>query len=345
MATRLLQQLLADCISFIFIFFIHSENYPNIVPRAQVFSNATINEHGTQKLNEAASDLLGSPMLFSLISTARELSTAAMTSVKAINDTDIKPQQDDDKKKSQCKFFLQGKCRFGDCCFNLHGATKVGHSSANPGSNPDSNSFSNPPDTTNHKVASKQDKHTGSKVKDGKSVHKTDVESSAAEIGGGSEKKKSMKTATDVIHRILWDEALPTEKFSVGYLDRFVGIIEKPFTAFSWEDLASVDYNVLAVPKHRIQYFKYLDIKVWDKKDRMDKIFGSTGHTESVVDIVTNTPVPDQVDVRAPKKIASVRAAKNYDERNRPNHFLCIRVTDKTIKKKIEEVSSPLKEI
>ena len=33
----------------------------------------------------------------------------------------------------------------------------------------------------------------------------------------------------------------------------------------SWDDVASVDYDVLAIPKHRIEYFKYKQIKVWDK--------------------------------------------------------------------------------
>ena len=46
----------------------------------------------------------------------------------------------------------------------------------------------------------------------------------SSELGGG--KKKSMKTATDVISRIMWDDALPTESFVVGYLDRFIGIME-----------------------------------------------------------------------------------------------------------------------
>ncbi len=36
-------------------------------------------------------------------------------------------------------------------------------------------------------------------------------------------KKVSMKTATDVINRIIWDDDLPTEDFIVGYLDRFIG--------------------------------------------------------------------------------------------------------------------------
>ena len=62
-----------------------------------------------------------------------------------------------------------------------------------------------------------------------------------------------MKTADDVVKRILWDEKLDKDDFLVGYIDRFKGIQEKYFSAFSWEDLASVDYDVLAVPKHRIQ--------------------------------------------------------------------------------------------
>ena len=91
-----------------------------------------------------------------------------------------------------------------------------------------------------------------------------------------------MQTATDVINRIMWDDDFPTEMFKVGYLDRFKGIQEKLFTDFSWEDIASVDdYEVLAIPKHRIQYFKYKNIIVWDKTRRLDKVnyfihFGQT---------------------------------------------------------------------
>ena len=54
---------------------------------------------------------------------------------------------------------------------------------------------------------------------------------------------------------------------------------EDPFEKFShWCDLASVgeDDEVLAIPQHRIQYFKYRDTKVWDKPSRTDMIFGST---------------------------------------------------------------------
>ena len=49
---------------------------------------------------------------------------------------------------------------------------------------------------------------------------------------------------------------------SVGYLDRFTGVVEAPFTDFCWEDIASQDWDTLAIPQHRIQYFKWVDLAV-----------------------------------------------------------------------------------
>ncbi|XP_041350525.1 uncharacterized protein LOC121369484 [Gigantopelta aegis] len=100
------------------------------------------------------------------------------------------------------------------------------------------------------------------------------------------EKKPSMKTAEDVIKRILWDDHLQRDDFMVGYLDRFRGIVEKYFSAFSWEDIATVDNNVLAIPKHRIQYFKYKDVTIWDKGERLDNVFGSTGSKITITDVI-----------------------------------------------------------
>ena len=90
--------------------------------------------------------------------------------------------------------------------------------------------------------------------------------------------KRKMRTASDVIKRIQWQKELNPEDFTVGYLDRFLGVQEKQFEAFSWEDIATVDdYAVLAIPKHRIQYFKYRGTLIWDKPSRLDNVFGSTG--------------------------------------------------------------------
>ena len=99
-------------------------------------------------------------------------------------------------------------------------------------------------------------------------------------------KKPPMKTAIDVVKRIQWDNRLPQDQFLVGYIDRMEGLKEKYFNAFSWEDIASVDYTVLAIPKHRIQYFKYKTEIVWDKRIRLDNVFGSTGSKITIYDII-----------------------------------------------------------
>lgn len=101
-------------------------------------------------------------------------------------------------------------------------------------------------------------------------------------------KKPPMKTAIDVVKRIMWDPDLDRDQFLVGYLDRMDGLKEKYFNAFSWEDISSVDYTVLAIPKHRIQYFKYKDIIVWDKRCRLDNVFGSTGSKTTIKDVIKN---------------------------------------------------------
>ena len=61
---------------------------------------------------------------------------------------------------------------------------------------------------------------------------------------------------------------------------------EKYFNAFSWEDISSVDYTVLAIPKHRIQYFKYKHEIVWDKRCRLDNVFGSVGSGKTIRDVI-----------------------------------------------------------
>lgn len=131
-----------------------------------------------------------------------------------------------------------------------------------------------------------------------KKVRKQKNRKKKGEEEEGEKKKPSMKTADDVVKRILWDDKLDKDDFLVGYLDRFRGIVEKYFSAFSWEDLASVDYDVLAIPKHRIQYFKYRKQKIWDKPTRMDNVFGSTGSGITVYDVINNyqDPSPTQTD-------------------------------------------------
>lgn len=80
---------------------------------------------------------------------------------------------------------------------------------------------------------------------------------------------------------------------------------EKYFTSFTWEDIASVDYTVLAIPKHRIQYFKYKEVVIWDKTKRIDNVFGSLGSNITITDVVNDYEA---------KKLAAQEAEQNREE-------------------------------
>ena len=47
-----------------------------------------------------------------------------------------------------------------------------------------------------------------------------------------------------------------------------------------------MDYTVLAIPKHRTRYFRYKNVKVWDKLSRLDNVFGSTGSKITITDVI-----------------------------------------------------------
>ena len=103
-------------------------------------------------------------------------------------------------------------------------------------------------------------------------------------------RKSSMKTAEDVIARLERDTRLDKRYFRVGYIDPLLGLQEKPYNDFDFKQDASTitdrQTNTLNVPKHRIQYFKYVNEIIWDKASRTDLIFGSTGNQQTIADII-----------------------------------------------------------
>ncbi|XP_031155305.1 leukocyte receptor cluster member 9 isoform X1 [Sander lucioperca] len=158
-----------------------------------------------------------------------------------------------------CQFFLKGKCHFGHRCHFSHSNTSIA----------DSGAVSSDP----------SDKQDGEKMEKHKNkVNKaTKPKYEAKEVN----KKPRMRTADDVISRILWDPSADGSEFVVGYVDRFLGVLERPFNDFNWDtDPCDCDYSSeLALPRHRIQYFTYRGHRVWDRHSRTDRVFGSTGQS------------------------------------------------------------------
>ncbi|XP_077577885.1 leukocyte receptor cluster member 9 [Stigmatopora nigra] len=185
---------------------------------------------------------------------------------------DTEVDQTDAKEVDVCQFFLEGKCRFGVRC-------RLSHKSSQVTCQVPSNSSVDPaiaigdtliPDHVEEQVREKQKKKRAKRSKAGKPKKNEDVN-----------KKPRMRTADDVISRILWDPSLDGSEFIVGYLDRFLGVLDRPFSDFNWDlKPCDCDYTTdLALPRHRIQYFSYRGHRVWDRHSRTDKVFGSTGQS------------------------------------------------------------------
>ncbi|XP_044062845.1 leukocyte receptor cluster member 9 isoform X2 [Siniperca chuatsi] len=159
-----------------------------------------------------------------------------------------------------CQFFLMGKCRFGHRCRLPHSDPSTDDSGA---VSPDQDDKQDREKMEKHKK--KVNKATNPKYNEAKEVNK----------------KPRMRTADDVISRILWDPSVDASEFVVGYVDRFLGVLERPFNDFNWDtNPCDCDYSAeLALPRHRIQYFTYRRHRVWDRHSRTDRVFGSTGQS------------------------------------------------------------------
>ncbi|XP_068614101.1 leukocyte receptor cluster member 9 [Brachionichthys hirsutus] len=167
----------------------------------------------------------------------------------------------DEDRGDLCQFFLMGKCRFGQKCHFSHGDPSLDDSGAASS------------DQDDKRCPDEMEKHEkkGNKGKQSKPKHDGKVVN----------KKPRMRTADDVISRIMWDPSIDGSDFVVGYVDRFLGVLERPFNDFSWDtNPCDCDYaSELALPRHRIQYFSCRGHRVWDRHTRTDRVFGSTGQS------------------------------------------------------------------
>jgi len=190
-------------------------------------------------------------------------------------------------------------------------------------------------------------------------------------------KKKRMRTCMETIHRILHDSSLPSYCFSFGYLDRFIGIIERRVDSADWTDIASLDLRTtMAVPKHRIQYIQCNGVIVWDKRpeSRTDIFWEGPGiqqilHEQMVKGLWSESQEGDEMEENGKKEMVSPGGAgggggagaaggagagggagaekTNNDRRRtqrsrgsdlRPNYFICVRIENEVGRRKIAKV-------
>lgn len=155
-----------------------------------------------------------------------------------------------------------------------------------------------------------------------------------------------MRTSEDVVNRIQHDECIDKNLIIVGYLDRFLGVIEKKFTAFVWCKVEMASYLDLAIPKHRIEYFKYHGEIVWSKKDRIDKVFGSSkSGNETILDVIERhaAAIDEEKGTKILNEVddAGLRET-NRHEPLRPTHFICIPFTNSSIQKNVQIIQKDI---
>ncbi|PTB80822.1 hypothetical protein M440DRAFT_1389022 [Trichoderma longibrachiatum ATCC 18648] len=81
-----------------------------------------------------------------------------------------------------------------------------------------------------------------------------------------------LRTAVDALNRIRWDPGMDSGDYVIGYEDRFLGAQEKALDSWRTEQT-----DEEFIPQHRILYFKRKSdgVIVWDRRSRVDTIFGS----------------------------------------------------------------------
>eukprot|EP00949_MAST-11_sp_MAST-11-sp1_P002767 g2767.t1 len=146
----------------------------------------------------------------------------------------------------------------------------------------------------------------------------------------------------DVIHRILHDGSLKNkDEFYFGYLDRFLGVIERRVTSATWSDIAVLDLkHTMAVPKHRIMFIRYGTIKIWDREKRVDYMFQSGCPVSCEKNIYEIMESEDGNNPNGCQRLAVRQDAVAYcTEKKRekrttttpegPTHIFCIQVVEK----------------
>eukprot|EP00546_Thalassionema_frauenfeldii_P002049 CAMPEP_0178937986 /NCGR_PEP_ID=MMETSP0786-20121207/26078_1 /TAXON_ID=186022 /ORGANISM="Thalassionema frauenfeldii, Strain CCMP 1798" /LENGTH=413 /DNA_ID=CAMNT_0020616651 /DNA_START=239 /DNA_END=1480 /DNA_ORIENTATION=+ len=92
----------------------------------------------------------------------------------------------------------------------------------------------------------------------------------------------------EVLRRIKWDGTLLEKDFSVLYYDRVEDeVLESKMDEENNSIESQESLFAYAIPEHRIEGVKYKERVVWDKEERIDRVFGSMmGQGETIDQVV-----------------------------------------------------------
>eukprot|EP00485_Elphidium_margaritaceum_P019985 CAMPEP_0202731434 /NCGR_PEP_ID=MMETSP1385-20130828/187148_1 /ASSEMBLY_ACC=CAM_ASM_000861 /TAXON_ID=933848 /ORGANISM="Elphidium margaritaceum" /LENGTH=344 /DNA_ID=CAMNT_0049397731 /DNA_START=103 /DNA_END=1133 /DNA_ORIENTATION=+ len=118
--------------------------------------------------------------------------------------------------------------------------------------------------------------------------------------------KKKLRTSLDVYHRLLHDTtlAIDTQNIQIGYTDGKYTEVQHMLL----HDWVMIDKGG-DIPMHHIIYFKYGNIIIWDRRIRLDRLYGSgnTKPAQLLKNILANN---DNINIQAPTE----SAVNDYDD-------------------------------
>lgn len=101
--------------------------------------------------------------------------------------------------------------------------------------------------------------------------------------------------------------------------------------------------GALAIPKHRINYFKYKNEIIWNKINRLDNVFGSTGSNITVHDVIKRLEnekfTPDESNEEQTYKCGRARISKTNSQ---PNYFISIPIDNTNLKDSLFKLTCDL---
>ena len=123
-----------------------------------------------------------------------------------------------------------------------------------------------------------------------------------AHVHQATESKPKLRPAKDILSRIRHDPSLDIDNYVVGYHDRHLPQVQEMDVAM-WKGGGDVTDEEF-IPGHRIAWFRLKgkgDHKIWDRRERLDRLFGSGvpgNEVKNGIDVASDIDSPDDDEER-----------------------------------------------